>query len=55
MKEKKRGKKKKKKWMIPVPLEELKESQGPHTWGSSLIGEEESWDKRGDLGTIRGK
>ena len=36
-------------------LEELKERQGPHTWGSSLIDEEDIWDKRGDSGTIRGK
>ena len=42
MKEKKRGKKEKVGWYL-CP------------WGSSLIGEEDSWDKRGDLGTIRGK
>lgn len=41
--------------MVPVPLEELKERQGPHTWGSSLIGEEDSWDKGAGSGTIRGK
>lgn len=29
--------------MVPKALEELKERQGPHTWGSSLIGEEDSW------------
>lgn len=38
-----------------MPLEELKERQGLDTWGSSLIGEEDSWDKGGGSGTIRRK